>query len=472
MSSQVLGRSIAYMSGTLAPTAVSLAITPVIVRLLGPQSYGVVALSATLLQFGIVVLTFGLAASITRQAIIDDSGTGGAVGTVISGAVLGLLAFSIVAMLLPFWGPLLLPGHESGVLIFPLLSSFGLASLQDAQSLLRAENKVASFVLLGVSASVLAPAVGVATMLIAGRTAGFYLLGQSSIHVIIGVIAVLWCVRLRRPTFDLKVFWASLRIGLPTVPHQIAVSSMTLVLVSLAAHTAGLSAAGALQLGLLVGSAPMLFLGALNNVWAPLIYRTSDEDRQGILRSTFRIIMMAVVALTTGFTVLGPYVAGMIAGPAAERFPVFQIAVIASLGTALMAAYLANIHMVFISGRTLALALTTPAAATLSVLVAAASYLMGGAIDLRTLAMGIPLFQLAQLMVSGVLRSRRSAVSVKARPVLPEILVITVTSMSAYFVGDRPYLIGLLALVVVSPLLWLRRDLISPLRLRSRQNVG
>lgn len=451
---------------------VNLAITPIVVRSLGPQDYGVVALSSTLFQFGIVVLTLGLPASITRQAIIEESGTSGAVGTVVTGAFSAAILLGIGAAVLPLWGPLLLPGRDPAVLIYPLISSLGLAVLQNAQSLLRAEERVASFVLLGASASVMAPLAGMATALLTSRSAASYLLGQSVVHLLVGISSTVYCLRLKRPNLNLAIFMDSLRVGLPTVPHQIAISSMTLILVSVAAHAAGLAAAGALQLGLLLGSAPMLILGALNNVWAPMIYRTSDEERQQVLRSTFQVVMIVVATLTTGFAILGPSVATIVAGPAAKLFPVFQLAVIASLGSALMAGYLANIHMVFVSGKTLALAITTPAAAFGAVGLAVLSYLAGPASELWLLALAVPLFQLTQLLISAALRSKRSDVSVRPGSVLLEALSIGIISAAAFFLTREPFLVIAIAGISLAYLLWSRRSLILPALLSTKVNVS
>ncbi|MFJ6078603.1 lipopolysaccharide biosynthesis protein [Pseudarthrobacter sp. NPDC092419] len=461
VNSRFLGRGLVYASVSIAPILMNFVATPFVTRVLGPESYGVVAVSVSVFQFGIVLLTLGLAASITRQAILEDSGRSGAVATVLAGAGCAAVLFCLAVLLLPWWGPGVLQGADPAILIYPLVSCLGLALLQNAQSLFRAEQQVASFVLLGVAASVLGPLVGLLLLLNVERTAPTYLSGLSAVHLTVGIVAVLVCLLRQRPRFVGMDFAKSLSIGLPTVPHQMAVSFLALLLVAGTSRVVGLEAAGGLQLGLLIGSAPMMLLGAINNAWAPMIYRTPSDSRGDILRSSYGTMMLMVVLLVCGFVVLAPAVVPFVAGPVANGHLVTQVALIVASGTPFMTAYLANIHLVFISGRTAILAITTPVSAILALLLVGLSVLAGLPLDIRVLAVAVPLFHVCQLAMSIAIRRGRSEIEVPALKLFPEISVIAALIVAGLLVPDNFMLLPVLSLGLLATLAGVRRKQVA-----------
>lgn len=438
MSKRFYGQSALYALATVAPILVNLAVTPFVTRVLGSEDYGLVAVSITLFQFGVVLFTFGLAASITRQAIIEESGTAGAVATVLQGAVCAVVLYGLADILLPAWGGLLLPAEHVGILAGPLISCLGLAFLQNAQSLYRAEQRVLSFVAFSAAASIIAPAAGLLLLVTVERSPWIYVAGLAATHFAVGVAAIAECIRLRKPKFVRGDFLRSIVVGIPTVPHQLASSFLVVALVSLASNSMGLVAAGALQIGLLIGSAPILLIGAMNNAWAPLIYRTSDQQRGEVLRSTFRGFMILTAILVLGFSVAVPVVVPFVAGPVAVSMPVVEVAFVAAAGAPFMTLYLANIHLVFHSGKTGALAFTTPISAAIAVGTVVSANQLLGASDVRVLAAAVPLFYLMQWMVSIQLRRTRSDLSVPVSVVLVELFIIAgVLAVALLAPGDH-----------------------------------
>lgn len=460
MKKSFLSQSLLYATATIAPIFANFAITPVITRLLGAESYGVVGIGISVFQFGIVIFTLGLAASITRQAIIEESGRPGAVATVVQGLASSAVLFLLCAALLPQWGHLILPGSRDEVLLYPLASCFGLALLQNCQSFLRAEQRAGTFVALGISASLAGPLCGIGIVLALGQAPEFYLAGMASGHMAVGITAILITLKIQKPMFAKGQFFSNLRVGLPTVPHQIAVSFMTLTVVSASSHLVGLDAAGGLQLALLIGSAPMLLLGALNNAWAPYIYRTPAEERGEILADSYKNVMLLTAAMVCGFAVLAPLVVPFIAGPMAESVPVLQASLIAALGAPFMTSYLANIHMVFISGRTGALAVTTPISAAVALFLVFVPVLLGSASDIRIFSLAVPIFQVLQLAMSINLRKKRSNIVIPMIPVLPEFFTIVAVLTVSFAFSDNPATYIGLSIAIMGILGWIRRGLV------------
>lgn len=402
----LLGSGALYSLSTVAPVLVSLLITPLITRALGADGYGVVGIGITIYQFGSIVLSLGLSAAITRHAIIAGTGVAGATALVWLGALVTVVGGGIVAAFVPWWGPGLLAGSsDAGALIWPVVSAVALSILTLCQSIFRAIDRTKTFVGLGMLSAIAGPAIGLAAVSITAAEPGVYLAGLAAGHSVASVAALILLPRIPRSAFSLAELRSGLAMGLPTVPHSVTGALLTIVLVACATQFDGVAAGGRLQLALFLGSAPMLILGAFNNSWAPLVYRQNDADRTAFLSRSMRAISLLVLTLVAGFCTLVEPVARFIAGPQVYDESLRTASLIACTATALMALYLVNTHLVFLRGRTLALAATTPTSGAIAV----ASAL--GALALwpqhpAVLAVGVPVFHGCQALWAWWLSSR------------------------------------------------------------------
>ena len=428
----LLGSGSIYALATIAPILTTLIITPIVTRVLGVSEYGVVGISITLYQVGAVVLAIGLPAAITRHAIISGSGARGASALVVIGATVAILAGVALIALVPALGHLVLDAPNPWVLALPLVSSVGIAILTLSQSFLRALDRVITFVGLSCFSAVLSPLLGVASIATLGPSAFSFLAGLATGQLVAGLIALAIVWRESSPLFSRAEAFESIRIGIPTVPHSVAASFLVSALVLLASKVSGLEDAGRLQLALLLGTAPTILLGAFNNSWAPMIYRASGETRAKLLAKSLRAIAVLVFVLVAGFCVLARPVVALVAGPELFTEELLAAALIVTAATPLMALYLANMHLVFLSGKTALLAATTPfALAVCLAAIVTASRLWDGA-SLTIFALGIPLFHFLQWILSGYLRRRSGHPPPRISGALP---VLSLTFVSATVVA-------------------------------------
>ncbi|WP_166804789.1 lipopolysaccharide biosynthesis protein [Cryobacterium sp. Sr8] len=400
----LLGAGSLYALATVVPILSTLLITPFVTRALGPAGYGIVGISITLYQLGAVLLSFGLPAAITRHAIIARSGERGAAALVVIGSLAAAAAGAALIALIPAWGPVVLDQGDAWVLAWPVTSAVGLSALTLSLSFLRALDRVRAFVALSCVSAVLGPLLGFGSMLSFGASPSAFLGGLAIGHLVGGVTSLAVVLRLVRPEYSWADTFQNLRIGLPTVPHAMATSFLVSALVLLSSRIGGLEDAGRLQLALLLGTAPMVVLGAFNNAWAPMIYRATSAERSGLLSSSLRAISVLVFVLVGGFSILAQPVVAAIAGPELFTDQLLAAAIAVTAATPFMAVYLANMHLVFLSGRTALLAVSTPLSLALSLglLVAISS-----TFETTTLAMfasGVPIFHALQWIMSGFLR--------------------------------------------------------------------
>lgn len=414
---RLLAHGTIYALATAAPVLVGLVVTPLVTRYLGANEYGVVGVGVSLYQTGAILLGAGLSAAITRHAIIATSGVSGAVALVYFGTGISAIGALVAWATLGMWGPVIASGDLLPTLSWPIASALGLSVLTLSQSVLRAQNRVKTFVVLGTGSAVTGPAIGLLAVVLVRPSASAYLVGLAAGHALTAAVSLALIPRCARKDFRRAELVASLKMGIPTVPHSIASALLVTLAVLLSARLDGMGAAGRMQLALFLGTSPLAVLAAFNNSWAPLIYRTSDKDRPALLARSSQVVSVLVFFLVATFCILVDPVARFIAGPAIYSSELTRLALIAATATPLMALYLVNINEVFLSGKTGLLSVTTPSSVALAL--ATALSLRFGFGSSLAFAVTLPAFHLAMWLLSVGLRARTGAAAPLIRASLP-----------------------------------------------------
>lgn len=356
----VLGRGMLYTAGTAAPVLSNAIVAPFVTRSLDGPSYGVVATSLVLIQIGMIVGGLGLGAAITRHGILEQSGIGGARTLVLRGAIISAI-FGAVGAATAAWTTNLLGIHEPRATALAFLASAGFAVVVNAQSYLRVLDRPAPFVLLSLTAALGGPVVGLVLVVTWQATSAAYLSGLVAGYLAaagVGLAVVLGGGAAVHQRGDLR---KALRVGFPTVPHQVALYLSSGILVLIAGWVFDQTQAGRLQLAVLVGSAPGVLTASLNNAWAPVVYRTRLEHRGAVLEQTGRDIGF-LTSLAAGFVAIAaPFLLAIVAPPSLDPQQLTPATSMVAAGTVLSVPYLCNVHLVFVSGRSTGLALVTPA---------------------------------------------------------------------------------------------------------------
>lgn len=375
----VLGRGSLYTLATAGPALASLAVLPVVTRLLPVAQYDLVAVATVVIQVAFILVALGLGAAITRQYILDADGAAGARGVVVAGTGVAALLTVLVAAAGPLWSPLLLGRPFTTEVLLALMAGAGGAWMVLAQAYLRGADRPAPFVLLAVLASLAGPAAGLVAVATTGRTAAVYLAGVTGGYLLAGVTGTVLVLRAGRPHLTRRGLVAALRVGAPTVPHQVSLYLALAGLVVVADRVLG--DGGRANVALTLGAGATVVTAGLNNAWAPVVYRAPARDRGRVLDETSRVIALVAVVLAGGVALLAPWLV-RVAAPAAYRpedlVPAVALACAAALPSVL---YLASGHLVFAGGRTGWLALSTPLAVALGLgaaaLLASAAGLVG-----------------------------------------------------------------------------------------------
>lgn len=400
----VLGRGSIYTLGTAAPILANAAVLPFVNRMLVGE-YGVVAIAIVVLQVAMMAGSFGMPSVITRQGILAGSGVAGARTLLIRGSLMTAGLVAAVILSAPLWDQLVPASLRSAVLLALAASAF-FVIVENSQALLRVLDRPGSFVALSLTATLGGPLLGLA-LLAAHRTPQRYLVGLAAGYAAaaaVGLAMCLWNGQRQRDRGDTR---AALRMGLPVIPHLIALFLANGALVILAGHLYSTNDAGRLSLALLVGSSPAVITSALNNSWAPTIYRAPEHERGAVLAHTAHDIATLAALMAGGVALLSPWLMQLLADPKLRPLELVPAVAITAFGCVLSVAYLANVHLIFAAGRSLWLSVVTP----LSLLVGLSCAYLVGQQDLVLIAAGFPATYLGLATGTAWLRRYVHAVS-------------------------------------------------------------
>jgi O-antigen/teichoic acid export membrane protein len=380
----VLGRGSIYTLGTAAPILANAAVIPVVTRTLGTTSYGIVAIALVVIQVATMTGSLGMPSVITRQGILARSGVSGARALLVRGSLMTLA--------------LVKPQLRDAILLALAASAFFVV-VENSQALLRVLDRPGSFVALSLTATLGGPLLGLA-LIARHRSPEGYLAGLALGYAVAAVLGLAMCLRGGRPRRDRGDTRAALRMGLPVIPHLVALFLATGALVVMASRLYGVPASGRLQLALLVGSSPAVITSALNNSWAPIVYRAPDHERAAVLAHTARDIAMLAALISGGVALLSPWLMRFAAPPSFRPLDLVPAVAITTFGCVLSVAYLANVHLVFAAGRSLWLSVVTP----LSLLTGLTCAYLVGRENLVLLAVGFPATYAALALGTALLR--------------------------------------------------------------------
>jgi O-antigen/teichoic acid export membrane protein len=326
------------------------------------------------------------------------------------------------------------------------------------QSFLRGAERPVAFVLLASGGTLVGPSAGLALLWSGQRTALAYVAALAGGYLLAAVAGLILTARSGRLDMSWRGLGGALRLGTPTVPHQVALYIALGGLVVVADRTLALG--GTANVALTLGAGATVLTGAMNNAWAPLIYRTSPERRALVLTRTTRLIVVAVACLTGAVSLLSPYLLAVAAPPTYDHAAMVPTVAVASLAAVASVFYLASGHLILVHGRTGVLSITTPTsvAAGIALAVPLSGYLGLPAVGLAYAAIYAALALLTTL-------AQRRLVSERWMPPFTPVTLSTAVAAAALgalapadgaWVAVRVVATGLL---VMGTLLALRRQL-------------
>ncbi|MGY1845034.1 lipopolysaccharide biosynthesis protein [Modestobacter sp. SYSU DS0875] len=435
---QLLGRGSWYTLATAAPAVAGTVVLPFVTRLLPAREYAVVAVCLVVVQVGLIVLGLGLGAAITRSYILDAAGPARAQGAVLHGTWLAVALGAVAAGTSRLWSGPVLGVPWSPAVPWACVAAAAGSVVILGQSLLRGADRVRAFVLLALVANLAGPVTGLVLLVVTVPTPADYAIGLAAGQLAAAVAALVLVVRSGRPDLGLRAVRRALGIGLPTLPHQIALYVAVGGLVLVAQHQLGRVDSGRTSVVLTLGVGATVLIAALNNAWAPAVYRAAPADRPALLDHSSRRIALLAAGVSGAIALAGPWLLAVVAPAGYERTSLVLPLALVTAAAVPSVLYLASAHLVFASGRTLGLVVTTPLSVVAGLVVAATAADRAGLVGV---ALGYPVSYLCLALFTTLLQRRVSATPWRPPVLLPAwTLALGATLAGGLLPTDGPWL--------------------------------
>lgn len=356
-----------YTVGGTVQLAGGILVLPVLTRILPPAEYGIVATAIVAQTLLALVAALGLPFALVRTFFRDADGHSASRSLVALTVLLAALVTVVADLTGPYWSKVFADVPYEGALRWATLTVLPIAGMTATQSLLRAQERPTAFAAT-IGLATAGHGIGVGIAALGGGPSG-YVIGLAVGFVAAFALGLTLSGAARRPVRlpSRAVGRTALRVGLPIVPHSLAIYVMNAGDRVVVERLEGLAAVGRYQLAYVVGSVAFVLVGALNNAWAPIVFKQSEERRWAVLAETSRAVIW-LAALLAGALALGaPLALAILAPPAYDLEALAPVSAIVAGSVVLVTIYFTHAHPIFWHGQTMVFAIVTPLAAAANI---------------------------------------------------------------------------------------------------------
>ena len=343
-----------YLLGAVGQGFGPIFLTPFLTRQLTPQEFGQVTyVSAVAAVIG-VILSLGLPIVISRSYVLDSKSR-----VTISSWNKALVSIYLALAVILF----ILNLNKFSVVTSILSISLTFGIIQLLLPFARARNQSSVFVSISIIGTLLPGLVIIIS--------GFWQVQDNPTQVlnlgsIISSIIVILLVRdfhLSRSINKKYNLIKSIKTGLPILPHMLAKIALVNVDKIIFGKNLDIESAGYIQILMLVGTAPIMILSALNHAWLNQVLQSLKSNKNKAYKSIneivsklfiicFILLFVIIIFLNIILEILNPYILS-------NRIDT-QVVVLSASASTLYVIYLANTHILTWAKKFWILALSTP----------------------------------------------------------------------------------------------------------------
>jgi O-antigen/teichoic acid export membrane protein len=342
-------------------------VLPVVTRLLDPDAYGSVAAATVVAQLLGLVATLGLNGSVMLEFFADRRDPGPARRLVGAAALAAVALAGLADVTGPLWANVFADLSYGTELRLAVWTAAPLAVLASGQAMLRSRGRAGPYVLATVTASAGGHAIGAALVAVTDGGSTAYLTGVL-IGASTGALLALVFGGVERPRrSDHQLVVRALRVGLPLVPHVVAMFALLAVDRIVIEQVLGLEAAGRYQIASLIGCGGLSLLAAINNAWSPMVLGAEPDRRWSILAESTRDLEHLAPALVAAIALPAPVLLAVAAPASYDPLVLARVTAVVAASTLPYLWYLSGVHVVLFHRRTGVMARITPLVALGSV---------------------------------------------------------------------------------------------------------
>ena len=363
---RLLRQGSVYTVGAAAQAVAAAFTLPIVTRLLDPDEYGVVTIALTLAAVLTPIAGLGLASAVARLYYRGprDAEGGPQIATqlVMSCVVFSVLCTAIAALTLPAWTALLDPAGSTplaiGIALALPLSVGGAVG-----ALLQVQERPLPFITLSLIGAAGAQLAGILVILVSQATPVAYLAGYLAASVGAVFSGLIVTRALRERLASRSVLKAALALGLPTIPHSIAILVLALGDRLIIQAFDGAGEVGRYQVAYAVGSLSIMILSAVQTAWVPMTFGAEEDTRWSALAQTSALVTRLAALLVGGLALASPLLLRILAPSEYQPQDLDSVVALVALAGVPWAIYLPMSQVMFWERRTKPLLWVTPSAA-------------------------------------------------------------------------------------------------------------
>jgi len=342
----------AYTAASILSKLIAVALLPLYTRYLSPSDYGAAEVMFSAVVAASIIIRLGVIEALLRFYYKTDEDPDKVVATSFSALFWAGTVSALV--LLPFAGPIsgALLGEPNAELARIAIGGLWVLTLSEyLLTIFRLDEKAKPFFVVTLASVLVTIPVTVILVVPFNLGAEGLLLGSYGT----GVAFVLGLIVYHRKRIslipDVPLLRRMMRFGLPTMPAELSLYSLSFVDRIIIARSLGLAEAGLYSLAIKVSQSINVLVRGFQLAFPPLAYSIVDDDEARRAYSaivTWFVVLMAMVI--TAIWLVAPWIISIFAAP--EYFDAYKAVGPVATGTALYAIYMVLLVVLGRTGRT------------------------------------------------------------------------------------------------------------------------
>ena len=346
-----------YLFGALGQGLGPVVLTPILTRILDVKSYGEITFITSFAAILGILFSLGLPIVISRSYVLEEESRP-SITRWFKQITISYLLLS--AVLITFAG--------NNLNLFILAVAFPFAAMQLILPLARAQDKASQFAFISIIGTLL-PSISV--VLNSSLNSPISNPGALGLGAIIGALISFALVSTRNDsTLRLSKYSLSnsIKMGYSILPHMFAMGALLNIDKVIFGNQLDKTFSGYLQVIMLVGTAPILILSALNHAWLNQILlqlKTNSTKAFVDLNQTIIKLFVLILILVVTINVLSTQIINVLNPNLLVNSEVQKTIILTSLVSFIYVVYLANTHLLTWQKKFWVLGITTPASVVL-----------------------------------------------------------------------------------------------------------
>ena len=346
-----------YLFGALGQGLGPVVLTPILTRILDVKSYGEITFITSFAAILGILFSLGMPIVISRSYVLEEESRP-SITRWFKQITISYLLFS--AVLVTFAG--------DNLNLFILAVAFPFAAMQLILPLARAQDKASQFAFISVIGTLL-PSIGV--VLNNSLNSPISNPGALGLGAIIGALISFALVSTRNTSNSSQSKYSllnSIKIGYSILPHMFAMVALLNIDKVIVGNQLDKTFSGYLQVIMLVGTAPILILSALNHAWLNQILlqlKSNSIKAFADLNQAILKLFVLILILVGTINFLSTQIINVLNPNLLVNSEVQKTIILTSVSSFIYAVYLANTHLLTWQKKFWVLGITTPTSVVL-----------------------------------------------------------------------------------------------------------